>query len=302
MNSNTCIEEKSTLKRGKLSNEEKRIIEDMRTNRCGYREIAKMLNCKVDRIKDYCKRNNLAGFRGYNFKVEEAYERFIKGFTKRHGARFIYLSGFINCEEPILIQCKQCGHSFKRSASAARKDRNIACDNCNKLYSSERERKESLEKLRKEILKSSAKVERALIEIDIKKCKECGKYFYNHRGSCCSERCTKRRVNHLKELNRRKRLKSNGKIDYSISLSKVIKKEKNICYICGRVCNSLDYYIDSKGNFIVGRDYPSIEHVIPVSKGGTHTWGNIKLAHHYCNTIKGDKSLVEVSGQIALMI
>lgn len=35
--------------------------------------------------------------------------------------------------------------------------------------------------------------------------------------------------------------------------------------------------------------YPNVEHVIPISKGGTHTWDNVKLAHRKCNWEKGDK-------------
>jgi len=33
--------------------------------------------------------------------------------------------------------------------------------------------------------------------------------------------------------------------------------------------------------------YPSIEHVIPIAKGGKHTWDNVKLAHRKCNMEKG---------------
>ena len=39
--------------------------------------------------------------------------------------------------------------------------------------------------------------------------------------------------------------------------------------------------------FIVGKKYPSIDHVIPLSKGGTHSWDNVKLAHFSCNSAKG---------------
>lgn len=32
----------------------------------------------------------------------------------------------------------------------------------------------------------------------------------------------------------------------------------------------------------------TIEHVIPVSKGGTHTWDNVVPAHYRCNMDKAD--------------
>ena len=37
---------------------------------------------------------------------------------------------------------------------------------------------------------------------------------------------------------------------------------------------------------------PSLDHIIPVSKGGTHTWNNVQLAHYICNSLRGNKDLV----------
>ena len=111
----------------------------------------------------------------------------------------------------------------------------------------------------------------------------------------CSIECSNKRNNRIKEINKRKRLRENGKVNWDISLSKLIKRDKNICHICGEKCNKKDYIIDEDNNFIVGKSYPSIDHVIPVSKGGTHTWDNVKLAHHYCNTIKSDNEVYEDS-------
>ena len=55
--------------------------------------------------------------------------------------------------------------------------------------------------------------------------------------------------------------------------------------------------------FISGNNYPSIDHVIPVSKGGTHTWDNVKLAHRHCNTMKSnDLAKPEDNGQLKLII
>ena len=31
----------------------------------------------------------------------------------------------------------------------------------------------------------------------------------------------------------------------------------------------------------------TLDHVIPLSKGGTHTWGNVAAAHWLCNQKKG---------------
>jgi 5-methylcytosine-specific restriction endonuclease McrA len=39
----------------------------------------------------------------------------------------------------------------------------------------------------------------------------------------------------------------------------------------------------------------SIDHVIPRSRGGTHTWDNVVAACRRCNTVKGDRLLAETS-------
>lgn len=74
------------------------------------------------------------------------------------------------------------------------------------------------------------------------------------------------------------------------SLKELYKRDKGICYICGNKCDYEDYTY--RGNtFIAGNYYPSIDHVIPISKGGTDDWNNLKLAHRLCNSIKSDKEL-----------
>lgn len=35
----------------------------------------------------------------------------------------------------------------------------------------------------------------------------------------------------------------------------------------------------------------TIDHIIPMSRGGGHVWTNVQLAHFYCNTAKGNRDL-----------
>lgn len=69
-----------------------------------------------------------------------------------------------------------------------------------------------------------------------------------------------------------------------ITLSSVISKYSGICQLCGMPVDSTD----RKGNSI-GRIYPTIDHIVPLSKGGSHTWDNVQLAHMACNSSKCDK-------------
>ena len=76
--------------------------------------------------------------------------------------------------------------------------------------------------------------------------------------------------------------------DKSISLKKVMERDNGICKLCGQPINKADFSSKS-----VGPLYPTIDHIIPLSKGGGHTWDNVQLAHMYCNSTKGDR--VEVN-------
>ena len=46
----------------------------------------------------------------------------------------------------------------------------------------------------------------------------------------------------------------------------------------------------------IGRHYPTLDHIIPLSKGGSHTWDNVQLAHMGCNAGKCDKE--EYNGKV----
>ena len=77
-----------------------------------------------------------------------------------------------------------------------------------------------------------------------------------------------------------------------------MQRDDNICKICGRQVDTEDYYYTDEGYFIAGNNYPSIDHIIPLAKGGTHTWDNIQLAHRHCNTIKNDKIIEQEEKQL----
>lgn len=72
-----------------------------------------------------------------------------------------------------------------------------------------------------------------------------------------------------------------SEFDESISLHLLISRDNGICQICGKPVNSNDIE-----NGRIGGNYPSLDHIIPLSKGGTHTWGNVQLAHLSCNAKK----------------
>lgn len=121
-------------------------------------------------------------------------------------------------------------------------------------------------------------------------CEECGITIVALRGDkrrkFCSHCCSRRHSDRKKETQRRYRLIENGEIDHNITLKKLIKRDNEMCYICNDKVN-----VNSNSN---ADEYPSIDHVIPVAKGGTHTWDNVRLAHRYCNSVKWSNMLEDV--------
>ena len=120
-----------------------------------------------------------------------------------------------------------------------------------------------------------------------RECVICGKAFtttFPHKITC-STNC-RRKLRHRSRAE--ERLK--GKIvDADITLEKLFNRDAGICYLCGEPCDWSD-----RTNNITGMNYPSIEHVRPLSRGGLHAWDNVKLAHFGCNIRKSNKLLVEM--------
>lgn len=55
------------------------------------------------------------------------------------------------------------------------------------------------------------------------------------------------------------------------------------CEICGEPCDPNDRRWGDMGPF-----YPSVDCIVPMSKGGSYTWDNVQLAHCICNMLKSD--------------
>ena len=129
-------------------------------------------------------------------------------------------------------------------------------------------------------------------------CKECGKPFHRRNrfeDQClfCSRTCAiKYRNRELYEKwgediylvsskkRRRYRIHKNGDADHSITIDKLYERDRGICGICGK---PVDMSADSNSN-----EYGSIDHIVPLAKGGKHTWDNVQLAHRSCNSEKRD--------------
>ena len=216
----------------------------------------------------------------YNWRVNHFIET-----MKLTQPQFEYISGFIDNSTPVLIKCKICNKTQYRTPDRLlRKNKRTFCSNCEKMAT--KEKNEQISKIKKMIREQnkymatkSKEKDKQINDIFIKLkqktqyirvCKKCNKEYIEHTKSIYCSKC--RKELHHKHSNK--------------SLHKLYKRDKGICYICGNKCDYEDYTY--RGNtFIAGNYYPSIDHIIPISKGGTDEWNNLKLAHFKCNWVKG---------------
>lgn len=238
----------------------------------------------------------------YNKKTLSKREHeFSRVFNEKFKGQFIYLSDYTHSEEEFKLKCLTCGNVFTRNARITRAggDERITCKNCKEQRTEIRnmihQNKQSLDSMVVKLVEEIEGQHKKKINI----CLECDEVFISrNKKMYCDRKCSQRSASRRKELRRRNNKMANGEID-DISLDRLIERDKNTCHICKTSCNKDDHIITDEGYFITGESYPSIDHVIPISKGGTHTWNNVKLAHFYCNTIKSDT--LNTSEQLSIL-
>lgn len=199
--------------------------------------------------------------------------------------------------------CVNCNESF----DCYRRSNKTVCDSClNKIKEENKQTKKEIKQLANNLfkeLKQLKKSQQKLIDKQekikerTKECSTCGSAFVGASvlSAYCSPKCRNKAENRKKEIRKGKRgelILSNGNVDADISLEKLVLRDNNTCYLCGEQCDNDDYIVTDEGHYITGNHYPSIDHVVAIANGGTHTWDNVLLAHRICNSIKSDKVIV----------
>lgn len=82
-----------------------------------------------------------------------------------------------------------------------------------------------------------------------------------------------------RERRRRERI-ANAPVVEKIDRLRVIRRDGSRCYLCGR---------------LLARHEITLDHVVPLERGGPHTEGNLRVACRSCNASKGTKLLHELS-------
>ena len=134
--------------------------------------------------------------------------------------------------------------------------------------------------------KEKEKHKQELAQIEVRFCKRCGSYFYPIRINqiYCTKACGKSSNHQVHDIKRKRRVQE-AYVD-DIDLHELYRRDKGICYLCGGLCDWNDVRY-SHGIPHALANYPSREHIKPLSKGGLHSWENVRLAHIGCNSSKG---------------
>lgn len=72
-----------------------------------------------------------------------------------------------------------------------------------------------------------------------------------------------------------------GKVE-DVDPLRVFDRDRWKCHLCGRKVDRMLPGIDRLG--------PTLDHLVPLSEGGEHSYANVRLAHRSCNSGKGTGS------------
>lgn len=272
------------------------------------KQIAALVGCSHTHCGEVCRKAGIGGA----IVEQRLTQQQAADYVSRAG--FDYVGGYQSGKKPITVRCRDCGRIFDRQFHIFRDVVNGTWQTANECplcradrQAEEREQKRILSKKkleerrqeRERVARTNAelkleeeqrRISRQIEErLAIHVCKNCGKEYcigstgYNSK-KYCSEKCMKRWAMRIKNDRRIRRMKSRAH-DTDITLEKLFSRDGGVCYLCGKRCNWED--VDADGN--AQDNYPSIDHVRPLSKGGTHTWDNVKLACRKCNTLKGSR-------------
>lgn len=113
--------------------------------------------------------------------------------------------------------------------------------------------------------------------------------YGDKRRSYCSDECRLRKARRIRRSYERARLRS--VLVERVDPDLVFKRDGWLCYLCGKKTR-----IDLRGT--AHPKAPELDHIIPLSKGGEHSYRNTACACRSCNWRKRDKIL----GQPSLLL
>jgi len=226
-----------------------------------------------------------------------------------------YLGGYTSTHGKVRVRCRRCGYEYERTLGFLRKGIVPDCVECKRREADAKREEDAKRRAEKEQEKQRAEAEKAdalfhLLNDKTHVCSVCGKNFsvlefVDSKGlkltptapKYCSKECNR------KALNKARKKSPSGKTgnyynrarkygcEYvpGITLKKLVARDGLTCRICGGMCD----WNDRSWAGCFGPTYPSIDHIIPMAKGGGHVPSNVQVAHVICNSESRD-SMIKV--------
>ena len=272
-----------------------RTIRDLARQGKSDKEIGRIIGTQGQTVTKYRLDNDIPT--NYVLSSANKHTEFeVAELIKNKAPQLEYVSGYVDNTKPVKVRCKVCGWIFERRLGGIVTKGNTGCPECRRRKAEIKKQQDIAEKERIKVEQRSeqerqreAKI-RALgnkiqVQIELNVCPVCGNL--TTRPKYCSDKCAKKVERKGKEIKRRAKVR-NAMVDKDITVLGLFKRDAGICYLCGKPCR-LDDYVMQNGQKQCGDWYPSIDHVVPLSKGGKHSWDNVRLAHRICNSIKRDE-------------
>ena len=182
-------------------------------------------------------------------------------------------------KEKTIVKCAICSKEFEGRVNSK------ACGpQCKEEWIRRREQErynqyKATEKYQRDLARGREKYEpKEPIE---KKCGYCGKeYKTPYQSKYCVECRPLAEAKNKTEADRARREKIRGVFVAPVSRVEVYNRDNWVCGICKKP-------VDKKLSFPHPMS-PSLDHVIPIARGGTHEPDNVQLAHFICNSYKRD--------------
>jgi 5-methylcytosine-specific restriction endonuclease McrA len=127
-------------------------------------------------------------------------------------------------------------------------------------------------------------------------CAHCGSSFSPSKNPqvFCSRKCRSRAdvARNREAYNRRnaerRARERNAVVGDPFTRLQVLDRDGWICQLC---LTPIDWTLTGRGRFA-----PAVDHIVPLNKGGTHSFDNVWAAHSGCNASKGDRTDIVMMG------
>lgn len=177
------------------------------------------------------------------------------------------------------MPCSDCGAPLLRNRSSEPR-----CGACRRAHRNATRRRETRRRQAERRLAAAAQGSQGGTWVS-GSCSECGEWFVRRGAvsSTCSRKCGQRRIR--REYRRQNPGKSKWKFVSPTTRQAIYDRDQWICQLCLDPVDPELRETDPWGDWA-----PSLDHIVPRSQGGSHDPENLRLAHRWCNSVRGDET------------